>query len=220
MRLLLESFLRLWTPISPTAEIQAVGHWSEFLRSQACGVLATDFFTVDTVLLKQLYVLFVIELSTREVHILGVTEHPTGGFVTQVARNLVSDLADRSRAIKFLIRDRDTKFTTSFDEVFLSERFRVIKTPVRSPWANAFAERWVRTVRTECLDWILIVGHRHLERVPREYVGHYNQPRPHRGIDLSVPSFRCAVTIGRPSLQIHRHDVLGRLIHECHTVAA
>jgi putative transposase len=176
--------------------------------------LATDFFTVDTVLLKQLYVLFVIELSTREVHILGVTDHPTGAFVTQVARNLVGDLADRARAIKFLIRDRDAKFTTSFDEVFRSEGIRVIKTPVRSPRANAFAERWVRTVRTECLDWILIVGRRHLERVLREYARHYNEQRPHRGIDLSVPVPSSGLTADRPSMHVHRHDVLGGLIHE------
>ncbi len=122
--------------------------WPEFLRSHEQSVLATDFFTVDTVSLKQLYVLFMIELSTRQVHILGVTDHPTGAFVTQVARNLASDLVDSGRSIKFLIRDRDTKFTTSFDEVFRSEGIRVIKTPVRSPRAYAYAERWVRTVRT------------------------------------------------------------------------
>ena len=188
--------------------------WSEFLRAQAHSVLATDFFTVETVLLKQLYVLFVIELTTREVHILGVTDHPTGAFVTQVARNLVGDLSDRARAIKFLIRDRDAKFTTSFDEVFRSEGIRVIKTPVRSPRANAFAERWVRTVRTECLDWILIVGRRHLERVLREYVDHYNQQRPHRGIDLSVPVPSNRFTGAPPSVDVHRHDLLGGLVHE------
>src|ERR1022692_173026 len=149
--------------------------WSEFLRSGAHSVLATDFFTVDTVSLKQLYVLFVIELSTREVHILGVTGHPTGAFVTQVARNLMGDLADCRRSVKFLIRDRDTKFTAGFDEVFRSEGIRVIRTPVRSPRANAYAERWVTTVRNECLDWLLIVSRSHLDRVLREYIGHYNR---------------------------------------------
>ena len=182
-------------------------------------MLATDFFTVDTVLLKQLYVLFVIELSTREVHILGITDHPTGEFVTQIARNLVGDLVNRGRSVKFLIRDRDTKFTAGFDEVFRSEGIRVIKTPIRSPQANAFAERWVRTVRNECLDWLLIVGRSHLERVLHQYVGHYNQQRPHRGINLGVP------TAGEnpatpPSLHVRRHDVLGGLVHEYYPVAA
>ena len=194
--------------------------WTEFLATQAQSVLATDFFTVDTVSLKQLYVLFVIELSTREVHILGVTDHPTGAFVAQVARNLVGDLADRGRSVKFLIRDRDAKFSTSFDEVFRSEGIRVIKTPVRSPRANAFAERWVRTVRSECLDWVLVLGHGHLERVLRTYVSHYNRQRPHRGIDLGVPVPGSAVTAAPPSLHVDRHDVLGGLIHEYRPVAA
>ena len=183
-------------------------------------MLATDFFTVDTVSLKQLYVLFVIELSTREVHILGVTDHPTGAFVTQVALNLVGDLVDRARSIKFLIRDRDTKFTSSFDEVFHSGGIRVIKTPVRSPRANAYADRWVRTVRTECLDRMLILGHRHLERVLREYVCHYNYQRPHRGIELGVPASNSGIIIAPPTLNVHRHDLLGGLIHEYCPVAA
>jgi putative transposase len=183
-------------------------------------VLATDFFTVDTVSLKQLYVLFVIELSTRQVHILGVTDHPTGAFVTQVARNLVGDLGDRGRGFKFLIRDRDTKFTTSFDEVFRPEGIRVIKTPVRSPQANAYAERWVRTVRTECLDRMLILGRGHLERVLWEYVRHYNRQRPHRGIDLGVPAPASTIKIPLPSVNVVRYDVLGGLINEYHSVAA
>jgi putative transposase len=194
--------------------------WAEFLRSQAHSVVATDFFTVDTVRLRQLYVLFVIELSTRQVHILGVTDHPTGAFVTQVARNAVGDLGDRDRSIKFLIRDRDTKFTANFDEVFRSEGIRVIKTPVRSPRANAFAERWVRTVRTECLDRMLVLGRGHLERVLRAYVGHYNRQRPHRGIDLGVPAPASMIKIPPPAVNVVRHDVLGGLIHEYHPVAA
>ncbi len=194
--------------------------WAEFLRSQAHSVVATDFFTVDTVSLKQLSLLFVVELSTRQVHILGVTAHPSGAFVTQVARNLVGDLADRRRSIKFLIRDRDTKFTHQFDEVFRSEGIRVIETPVRSPRANADAERWVRTVRNECLDRMLILGRGHLERVLREYVGHYNRQRPHRGIDLGVPTPAGGLETPLPSVNVVRNDVLGGRIHEYHPAAA
>jgi len=194
--------------------------WTEFLRAQAQSVLATDFFTVDTASLKQLYVLFVIELSTRQVHIFGATDHPTGAFVTQVARNFVGDLADRGRSFKFLIRDRDAKFTASFDEVFRSDGVRVIRTPIRSPRANAYAERWVRTVRNECLDHMLILGRGHLERVLREYVTHYNRQRPHRGVDLGVPVPDSGMTSMSPSLDVHRHDVLGGLIDEYYPVAA
>jgi transposase InsO family protein len=169
---------------------------------------------VDTISLKQLYVLFVIELGTREVHILRVTDHPTAAFVTQVARNFVGDLVDRCRSIKFLIRDRDARFTAGFDEVFASEGIRVIRTPVRSPKANAYAERWVRTVRAECLDWVLVLGRRHLNGILQEYVRHYNQHRPHRGLDLGVP-VPSGNTVATPlSLRLDRRDVLGGLIHE------
>src|ERR1022692_1621937 len=196
--------------------------WPEFLRSQAHSVLATDFFTVDTMSLKQLYALFVIELSTRQVHILGVTKHPTGPFVTQVARNLVADLVDRGRSIKFLIRDRDTKFTTGFDEVIASEGIRIIKTPVRSPRANAFAERFVGTVRRECLDRLLIFGCTHLEQVLGEYVAHYNDHRPHRSLDQQAPRTLgfAPDPIDKPDpTQLRRNAVLGGLIHEYRLVA-
>jgi hypothetical protein len=161
--------------------------WVEFLRAQAAGILATDFLTIDTVFFGRLCVLFVIELKSRRVHLLGVTDHPTGPWVTQVARNLAGDLSDEAHQFKFFIRDRDTKFTTSFDEVFRSVGMRIIPTPIRAPRANAYAERWVRTVRHECLDQLLIVGRSHAERVLRTYVAHYNAQRPHRGIGLARP---------------------------------
>jgi transposase InsO family protein len=121
--------------------------------------------------------------------------------------------------VKFLIRDRATKFTARFDEVFRSEGAEVIKAPVRSPRANALAERFVRTVRTECLDWTLVLGRRHLEAVLPEYFSHYNDQRPHRGIDLGVPTGRIAPA-APAGLKVERHDVLGGLIHEYRPVAA
>ena len=140
--------------------------------------MATDFFTVDTVLLRRYYVLFVIELERRVVHLLGVTANPNGPWVTQVARNLCADLEYTGRRVRFLIRDRDTKFTANFDNVFASIGAETILTPVRSPKANAFAERWVRTAREDCLDHLLVVSRRHLERILDEYVAHYNRARP------------------------------------------
>jgi transposase InsO family protein len=119
-----------------------------------------------------------------------------------------------------LIRDRDAKFTVSFDEVFASEGIEVIKTPVRSPRANAIAERWVRTVREECLDWTLVLGRHHLESVLRDYIRHYNEHRPHRGLRLEAPAPVSAVTSAPPSLSdVSRRDVLGGIIHEYHAAA-
>jgi putative transposase len=195
--------------------------WAEFLRAQATGILATDFLTVDTVFFCRLYVLFVIELATRRVHLLGVTDHRTGPWVTQGARNLAGDLANVAPRFQFLIRDRDSKFTASFDEVFRSEDCRIIKTPVRSPKANAYAERWVRTVRTECLDHLLITGPRHAERVLRTYVSHYNEQRLHRGIDLAQPGRPNATAVTDGSFSyVERRGILGGLIHEYHRNAA
>ena len=189
--------------------------WSEFLRAQATGILATDFFTVDSVALRRYYVLFVIELERRVVHILGVTAKPTGPWVTQVTRNFVSDLEDHGRRFRFLIRDRDTKFTAGFDSVLASVGTAVIRTPVQAPRANAFAERWVRTVRTDCLDHLLIVSRCHLQAVLGQYVRHYNQARPHRGLELDPPIPEAHRNTGR----VHRHDLLGGIIHEYQRVA-
>jgi putative transposase len=195
--------------------------WSEFLSSQASSMLACDFFSVDTVLLKRLYVLFFIELDTRRVYVTGVTTHPIGCWVVQQARNLTMAMEDRAHPVKFVIRDRDAKFTSSFDEVFRAEGIRIIRTPVRVPQANAFAERFVGTVRRECLDRMLIFGRRHLERVLAEYVVHYNEHRPHRSLDQLAPLTMDSPTpIDDPKpAEVRRRDAAFGLIHEYRLVA-
>jgi len=181
-----------------------------FLQAQAHEVLACDFFTVETIWLRRLYVLFFIELASRRVHLAGITTRPNGSWVTQQARNLT--LNQNLTKMRLLIRDRDTKFTRPFDGVFGAEGIRVIRTPVRAPKANAFAERFVRTVRHECLDWILIQGRRHLTAVLMEYVEHYNRHRPHRGLDLCPPE---PPTRGQPTTgAVIRQPLLGGLINE------
>ena len=190
--------------------------WTEFLRAQAAGMLACDFLTVETVGLTRLYVFFVIELQRRRVHVAGVTAHPTGAWVTQAGRNLLMDLEERASRFRFLIRDRDAKFSAAFDAVFTAAGIEVVKIPPGAPQANAFAERWVRTVRTECLDWLLIWNRRHLEQVLAAFVEHYNSGRPHRGINLGVPAAddEPASASLAEIRRIDRVDVLGGLFHE------
>jgi putative transposase len=159
--------------------------WRQFLHQQAASMLACDLFTIETLSLRRFYVLFFIELDTRRVYLAGCTTNPTGAWVIQQARNLsFTGLFDRMR---FLIHDRESKFSRAFDEVFRSEGITVIHTPVRAQ-ANAYAERFVRTVRAECLDWLLILGRRHLERVLRVYTDHYNRERPHRALRCTRPN--------------------------------
>jgi putative transposase len=190
--------------------------WRAFLRQQAAGIIACDFFTVDTVWLQRLYVLFFIELDTRRVHLAGVTANPNGAWVAQQARNLLLVLGERGRQVRFLLRDRDAKFCRGFDDVFRSADAEVLLTPVRAPKANAYAERWVGTVRAECLDWLLIVGRGHLEQALRVYVQHYNRHRPHRALGLEQPDPSAAVTAvgeAQPG-RVHRRDLLGGLLRE------
>jgi putative transposase len=175
--------------------------------------VACDFFCVDTILLRRLYVLFFLEIGTRRLRIAGVTTNPTGAWVTQQARNLAIDGA--FTGIRVLIRDRDAKYTNAFDAVLEGEGVRVILTPVRTPVANAHAERVVGTIRRDCLDWLLVVGTRHLQHVLHAYARHYNEHRPHRSRNLSPPQPSPPERIGT----IERRDLLGGAIHEYHRAA-
>ena len=196
--------------------------WTEFLRAQADGIIACDFFTVETAWLRTLYVLVFIELGSRRIQLSPATAHPDSAWVTQQARNLTMNLDGHLPAIRFLIRDRDTKFSRSFDTVLRAEGMRVIRTPIRAPNANAHAERVIETMRAECLDWTLILGRRHLDRTLRTYAEHYNRGRPHRALALAPPLAEVSITVPMPvsPRDVRRRDLLGGLIHEYHGAAA
>ena len=160
-----------------------------------------------------MFLLFFLEVATRRVHLAGVTAHPTGAWVAQQARNLLMDLDQRADRLRFLLRDRDAKFTAAFDTVFTAAGIEVIKTPVQAPRANAFAERWVGTVRRECTDRLLITGERHLTAVLAEYTRHYNEHRPHRALAQQPPNPRLQ-PLGRAATKIQRRPILGAIINE------
>jgi hypothetical protein len=202
----------------PPAPGRAGLSWPAFLRTHAPGLLACDFFAVETVRLQTLYVLFFLEVQTRRVFVAGCTAHPTVAWVIQQARNLTWSLGEAGVHPTVLLRDRDAKFSPEFDAVFAAEGVRVVRTPVRAPRANAFAERWVGTARRECLDWQLITGERHLHHVLRVFAEHYNAARPHRGLRLQPPLGPPARGAGSGDVQ--RRDRLGGLLHEYQRAAA
>jgi putative transposase len=199
--------------LDPAGERSGVS-WRTFLRQPAQSILAVDFFAVETIALQRLYVLFFIEMGSRRVHLVGCTADPTGEWVTQQARHFAWTLQEQPSRFRYLIRDRDAKFTRSFDSVFASEGIEMSRPRCRRRRRTAIAERFVGTARRECLDWLLILNRRHLEHVLRVFVDHYNAHRPHRSLDLLPPA-----AIGRehrvaPSSDLKRRDRLGGLIHE------
>jgi putative transposase len=191
--------------------------WRTFLSQYREQIIACDFFTVETITLKRFYVLFFIELNTRRVHFAGITASPNNFWISQQARQLVWMLEELKHPFRFLIHDRDKKFTRSFDNVFRSVGMKIIRTPFRAPQANGYAERWIRSVRQECLDHILVLNDRHLLSVMKEYVGFYNAARPHQGIDQRTPiPIERSIKAGT----IARREVLGGITNDYYRIAA
>jgi transposase InsO family protein len=208
-------------PPAPQRDRQS---WRRFLRAHGESILACDFFTVDTIWLHRLYVLVFLSIGSRRIDYFACTSKPDTEWMLQQARNLLMELDDRGRQVRFLIHDRDAKFPRAFDALLATEDIKVIRTPVRAPNANAHMERWVGSVRRECLDRLLIFGRRQLEHVLRVYVKHYNRRRPHRALDLKPPdtgpSSSVAGGLQPQALHVHRRDLLGGLIHEYELAAA
>jgi putative transposase len=191
--------------------------WGAFLSHYRTPVLACDFFTVETAWLKTRYVFLFLELGSRRVHFAGCTAHPSAEWVTPPARQLSWTLQDEQKSMLFLIRDRDAKVTASFDTVFGAAGIEIVRTPYRAPKANAFAERWIRSAREECLDRLLILGEEHLRRVMREFIEYYNRARPHQGIEQRWP---VPIERGRKEGPGKCREVLGGIIHDYYQDAA
>ncbi len=205
---------------SSTAQI---GAWRQFLSAQAHGIIACDFFALDTAVLKRIYVLVFIEHGTRLLHLAGVTANPTGTWVTQQARNLAMELVEGMGSLRFLIRDRDTKFIAAFDEVFRADGARIIKTPPQAPRANAICERVVGTLRREVPGQMLIFSEKHLSKILTEYVEHYNDHRPHQSRGQRPPTVETTVTWPITDLadirSVQRQPILDGLINQYHRAA-
>jgi putative transposase len=184
--------------------------WRTFLKAQASAIVVSDFFSVDTVFLRRLHVLLYMELATRRIVWFAVTANPDAAWVTQQSRNLVWNL--QGWPIHFVIHDHDAKFAGTADAVFRAEGIRVIKTPIAAPKANAHMERQIGSGRRECLDWILIIGWRHLERVMRDRIEHYNQSRPHRSLELKTPIARSDPVVTTTAVRCHAR--LGGLLRD------
>jgi transposase InsO family protein len=190
--------------------------WKQFLTAQARGILAVDFVHVDTVLLRCLYALIVIEHGTRRVHLAGITANPDGAWTAQAARSFLMDLGQRVASVRFLLRDRAGQFTGSFDAVFQAEAIRILASPPQAPRANAICERMIGTLRRELFDRLLIVNEHHLRRALTEYLRHYNAARPHRALGQLAPAQAPArpLQINLAERRIRRKQVLGGLTHE------
>ncbi len=198
--------------VPPAPQRRRATSWRAFINRHQDQPLACDFFTVETLCLKTLHILFFIEISTRRVHLAGCTAHPTAAWVAQQARQRARTVQESDAPPRFLIHDRDATFPASSDAVFAAEGVAVVRTPYRSPTANAYAERWVESVRAACPDHLLIVNEAHLRHVLAAYVRHDNEARPHQGLRQQTPVLVAPRACAGP---VRRRDVLGGLIHEC-----
>src|SRR5664279_1368111 len=199
----------------PPAPRRAGPTWAQFLHGQAEALLATDFFTVDLLDGATAYVLAVIEHATRRIRILGVTAHPSNAWVTQMARNLMTDLDEHVDTVRFLLRDRDTKFTAAWDAVFTGAGIRILRSPIQAPRANAIMERWIGGCRRELVDRTLIWNQRHLRNVLRDYEAHHNEHRPHRSLKQAAPLRPLPASVtDLDTFRVHRHERIGGVLHE------